>query len=88
MNGRHETAIESDTGTQLWGIYYRDREFAMVKGDPLRTVISAQTKEKAEQEASRLGFEESLGRILSRWKKRKRRNGCRPTYATCKAGKA
>ena len=26
-----KTAIESDTGTQLWGIYYRDREFAMVK---------------------------------------------------------
>ena len=50
--------IESDTGTQLWGIYYRDREFARVKGDPLRTVISAQTKEKAEQEASCLGFEE------------------------------
>ncbi len=53
-----KTAIESDTGAQLWGIYYRDREFAREKGDPLRTVISAQTKEEAEQEASRLGFEE------------------------------
>ncbi len=53
-----KTAIESNTGTQLWGIYYRDREFARVKGDPLRTVVSAQTKEEAEQEASRLGFEE------------------------------
>jgi len=31
-----KTAIESDTGTQLWGIYYPDREFAGVKGDPLR----------------------------------------------------
>ena len=53
-----KTAIESDTGTQLWGIYYRDREFARVKDDPLRTVISAQSKEEAEQEALRLGFEE------------------------------
>jgi len=53
-----KTAIESNTDTHLWGIYYRDREFARVKGDPLRTVIAAQTKEKAEQEASRLGFEE------------------------------
>ena len=56
-----KTGIESNTGTQLWGIYYRDREFARVKGDPLRTIIwciSAQTKEEAEQEASRLGFEE------------------------------
>ena len=29
-----KTGIESNTGTQLWGIYYRDREFARVKGDP------------------------------------------------------
>ncbi len=53
-----KTAIESNTGTQLWGIYYRDREFARVKDDPLRTVISAQSKEEAEQEALRFGFDE------------------------------
>ena len=53
-----KTATESNTGTQLWGIYYRDREFARESGDPLRTVVSAQSKEQAEQEALRLGFEE------------------------------
>ena len=53
-----KTAIESNTGTQLWGIHYRDREFARVKDDPLRTVISARSKEEAEQEAVRLGFDE------------------------------
>ena len=53
-----KTTIESNTDTQLWGIYHRDREFARVKGDPLRTVISAQSKEEAEQESLRLGFEQ------------------------------
>ena len=47
-----KTAIESNADAQLWGIYYRDREFARVTGDPLRTVISAQSKEEAEEEAA------------------------------------
>jgi hypothetical protein len=53
-----KTAIESNTGAQLWGIYYRDRKCARITSDPLRTVISAQSKEEAEQEASGLGFEQ------------------------------
>lgn len=43
-------------GTQLWGIYYTDREYARVLGDPLRTVIEATTKLAAEEQAARLGF--------------------------------
>ena len=44
-------------GNQLWGIYYTDREYARLLGDPLRTVIEAPTKVAAEEEAGKLGFE-------------------------------
>jgi hypothetical protein len=43
-------------GHQLWGIYYTDREFARISGDPLRTVVEARTKLAAEETAARLGF--------------------------------
>ena len=43
--------------SQFWGIYFTDREYARELGDPLRTVIKAPTKEAAETEALRLGFE-------------------------------
>ena len=43
-------------GNQLWGIYFTDREYARVVGDPLRTVIEASTKLAAEEAAARLGF--------------------------------
>jgi len=42
---------------QLWGIYYTDREYANLLGDPLRTVIEAPTKSAAEEAAGKLGFE-------------------------------
>ena len=45
-------------GNQLWGIYYTDREYARVMGDPLRTVVEAPTKLAAEEAAARLGFGE------------------------------
>jgi hypothetical protein len=43
-------------GDRLWDIYYTDREFARVVGDPLRTVVEAPTKLAAEEAAARLGF--------------------------------
>ena len=44
-------------GNKLWGIYYTDREYARLLGDPLRTVIEAPTKHAAEEAAGKLGFE-------------------------------
>ena len=44
-------------GNQLWGIYYTDREYARLLGDPLRTVVEAPTKRAAEEAAGKLGFE-------------------------------
>lgn len=43
---------------QLWGIYFRDREYARLLGDPLRMVVEAPTKAAAEDEANRLGYSE------------------------------
>ena len=43
--------------SQLWGIYYTDRGYARLLGDPLRTVIEAPTKSAAEEIAGKLGFE-------------------------------
>ncbi len=45
-------------GSQLWGIYHTDREYARLMGDPLRTVVEAPSKLAAEQAAARLGFSE------------------------------
>jgi hypothetical protein len=44
-------------GDRLWGIYYTDREYARLLGDPLRTVVEAPTKLAAEEIAGKLGFE-------------------------------
>jgi hypothetical protein len=44
LNCLHEHDHDSDAGSQLWGIYYTDREYAREIGDPLRTVIEAPTK--------------------------------------------
>ena len=56
---------------QLWGIYYIDREYARVMGDPLRTVVEAPTKPAVEEAAARLGFGDAW---LSR--KQRQRSGC------------
>lgn len=45
-------------GSQLWGIYHTDREYARLMGDPLRTVVEAPSKLAAEKAATRLGFSE------------------------------
>lgn len=43
-------------GEELWGIYFTDREYARVMGDPLRAVVAAPTKGAAEETATRLGL--------------------------------
>ena len=58
------TNVSAASGQQLWGIYYTDREYARLLGDPLRTVIEAPNKQAAEKAAGKLGFE-SPGRIRS-----------------------
>ena len=44
------------SGSQLWGIYHTDREYARILGDPLRTTVEASTKIAAEAAAAKLGF--------------------------------
>ena len=41
---------------QLWGIYFADREYARENFDPLRGVVSAPTKNAAEEAAFKLGL--------------------------------
>ena len=51
------TTATPSPGNQLWGIYFTDREYARLLGDPLRTVVEAPTKRAAEEAAGKLGFE-------------------------------
>lgn len=51
------TSATQISGSQLWGIYYTDREYARLLGDPLRTVVEASSKSAAEEAAGKLGFE-------------------------------
>jgi len=60
LNWPHEhypATLTPKPGNQLWGIYYTDREYARLLGDPLRTVVEALTKSAAEEAAGKLGFE-------------------------------
>lgn len=50
------TNVTPKPGSQLWGIYHTDREYARELGDPLRTTIEAPTKIAAEKAAAQLGF--------------------------------
>jgi len=50
------TTIVLKSGSQLWGIYHTDREYARTLGDPLRTPVEAPTKIAAEEAAAKLGF--------------------------------
>jgi hypothetical protein len=54
MNTTQDSTQQSKN--QLWGIYYTDREYARVTGDPLRTVVEAPSKTAAEELAAKLGF--------------------------------
>ena len=51
------TSKTQPSDRQLWGIYYTDREYARLLGDPLRTVVEASSKSAAEEAAGKLGFE-------------------------------
>ena len=51
------TSTTENAAGQLWGIYYTDREYARLLGDPLRTVVEASSKSAAEEAAGKLGFE-------------------------------
>lgn len=51
------TSTTETADGQLWGIYYTDREYARLLGDPLRTVVEASSKSAAEEAAGKLGFE-------------------------------
>jgi hypothetical protein len=46
-------------GNQFWEIYFTDREYAHVMGDPLRAVIEAPSKSAAEEAACRLGISDA-----------------------------
>ena len=50
------TNVTPKPGSQLWGIYHTDREYARELGDPIRTVVEAPNKLIAEETAARLGF--------------------------------
>lgn len=75
-------------GNRLWGIYHTDREYARVQGDPLRTVIEAQTKIAAEELAALLGFGEPWAHPVkqeevrqAQWLPKRRHRQCqRPTH--------
>jgi hypothetical protein len=51
------TSTTETADEKLWGIYYTDREYARLLGDPLRTVVEASSKSAAEEVAGKLGFE-------------------------------
>jgi len=53
------------SGEELWGIYFTDREYARVMGDPLRAVIAAPTKIAAEEAATRLGLTDAWAHPLT-----------------------
>ena len=50
---------------RLWGIYYADREYAKVMGDPIGTVIEVPTKLTAEEAAAQLGFGEARAQPIT-----------------------
>jgi hypothetical protein len=52
-------------GDQLWGIYYTDREYAHVAGDPLLGVVAAPTKAAAEEAAIRQGLPDAWASPLT-----------------------
>ena len=50
------TSVTPSPDSKLWGIYYTDREYARVMGDPLRTVVEAPSKLAAEQALAETGL--------------------------------
>jgi Cu2+-containing amine oxidase len=52
-------------GDQLWGIYFTDREYARLTGDPLLGVVAAATKTAAEEAAVRQGLPDAWASPLT-----------------------
>jgi hypothetical protein len=52
-------------GDQLWGIYFTDREYARVMGDPLLGVVAAPTRAAAEEAAIRQGLPDAWAHPLT-----------------------
>jgi len=52
-------------GDQLWGIYFTDREYARLSGDPLLGVVAAPTKAAAEEAAVRQGLPDAWASPLT-----------------------
>ena len=78
---RRTATLKPDS--QLWGIYHADREYARVKGDPIRTVVEASNKIIAEETAAQLGFGDPWAQPVSSQEIRlaKRRPGHRQELA-------
>jgi hypothetical protein len=57
MKMNQSTLPTPKPGEGLWGIYFTDREYARIIGDPLRAVVAAPTKTAAEESALRLGLD-------------------------------
>ncbi len=66
-------ASSAQAATQLWGIYYTDREYAREMGDPLRTVVEATSKGAAEETARRYGFTEPWAHPVTEEEARQKR---------------
>ena len=65
MKTNQSTFPTPKPGEQLWGIYFTDREYARVMGDPLRAVVAAPTKITAEDAATRLGLSSAWAHPLT-----------------------
>jgi hypothetical protein len=65
MNMNQSMSPALKPGEQLWGIYFTDREYARVMGDPLRAVVAAPTKISAEEAATRLGLNDAWAHPLT-----------------------
>jgi hypothetical protein len=52
-------------GDQLWGIYFTDREYARITGDPLLGVVAAPTKGAAEEAAVSQGLPDAWASLLT-----------------------
>jgi hypothetical protein len=65
MKMNQSTLPTPKPGEQLWGIYFTDREYARIIGDPLRAVVPAPTKIAAEETAGQLGLSDAWAHPLA-----------------------
>lgn len=65
MNTKQFTMPTPKPGELLWGIYYTDREYARVTGDPMLGIVAAPTKSAAEAAAVRQGLPDAWASPLT-----------------------